>query len=241
MRIAICDDDRKYNENLHGMLKDYLHRNKIDKCKIDKYNSGVDLLKEYRNGIFEIIFLDVEMPLFDGFETAKKIREMDLDIDIIFVTYLSDHVQRGYDYNAKGYLSKGVTQQQIDEIMDKLISERLRNKNNAYYRVKLKNGGSVMLSLQRVLYFESNSHTISAVFENETNVFIGSLINLEQALRDKGFIRVNQSYLVNIKHVFIVSGNKVTIKKGKDIKVGRKYKKSLIDELIGEEAIRWRA
>ena len=239
MTIAICDDNESCIERLYGMLTNYLRRNEIDKCKIDKYTSSVDLLNGYNPYIFDLIFLDIEMPTLDGFETAKKIREVDLDVDIVFITYLRDHVQRGFDYNAKGYLYKEVTQEQIDERMDKLISERLRNRESAYYKVKLKKGGIVFLSLLRVLYFESDSHTISAVSENETHIFIGSLVNLERDLKDKGFIRVSQSYLVNIRHVFNVSGNQVTIKKGKDINIGRSYKQALNKAIEKKEASRW--
>jgi len=240
MKIAICDDDKKCNDKLHAMLADYLVREKIDKYEISEYTSGVELLDEYSLGTFDIIFLDVEMPGLDGFETAMKIREADLDVDIVFVTYLKDEVQRGFDFNAKGYLYKSVTQEQIDERMNKLINERLRNNRNAFHKIKLKNSGTALLSLARVLYFESYGHDISAVLENETLIFLDSITNLASELEGHGFVRINKSYLVNINHVFNVSGNRVTIIKGADLAVGRAYKQTLTDALAKREAGKWK-
>jgi len=241
VRIAICDDDIKCNENLTGMITDYMLRNEIEKYSIDDYISSSKLLDDYALGTFDIIFLDVEMPGdFNGFDTAKKIRDVDLDVDIVFITYLEDSVQRGFDYNAKGYLYKNVSQAQIDERMDKLISERLRNAESAFYKIKLKKGGTVLLSLPRVLYFESYSHDISAVMENETLIFIDTITNLTKELESKGFIRISQSYLVNIDHVFNVTGNQVTIIKGKDLAIGRVYKQALTEAIAKREVDKWK-
>jgi DNA-binding LytR/AlgR family response regulator len=93
--------------------------------------------------------------------------------------------------------------------------------------------------LARVLYFESYSHDISAVLENETHIFIDSLSKLEKDLQDKGFVRISQSFLVNMRHVFNVSGNQVTIKKGKDLPIGRSYKQALVDAVNKMEADKW--
>ena len=240
MKIAICDDNKIFNEKLYTMLTDYIVRKNTGKCEISVYSSGVELVEGYSPCTFDVIFLDVEMPDLTGFETAKKIREVDLDTDIVFITYLKDEVQRGFDFNAKGYLYKEVTQAQIDERMDKLITERLRNSESAFYEVKLKKGGTVKLFLPRVLYFESYSHDIWAVSEHETHIFISSITNLASELVDKGFVRISQSYLVNIAHVFNVKGNQVTIKKGKDLTVGRVYKKALSDAMEKREANKWR-
>jgi len=241
VKIAICDDNKKCNEKLDKMLKDYMCRNEIEEYSIYEYTSGRRLIEEYDVGTFDAVFLDVEMPNdFDGFKTAEKIREVDPGVDIVFVTFLKENVQRGFDYNAKGYLYKEITQEQIDDRMDKIIAERLRNAVNTFHKVKLKKGGTVLLSLPRVLYFESYSHDISAVMENETLVFIDTITNLTKQLESKGFIRISQSFLVNIAHVFNVTGYQVTIVRGKDLTIGRAYKQALIDAISKREVNKWK-
>ena len=241
MKIAICDDDEKCNEQLHKMLEDYLKRREIDKCDIKEYTSGLCLAEEYTSDLYDFIFLDVEMPKLDGFDTAQKIREVDLDVDIVFITYMKDDVQKGFDYNAKGYLYKNVTQEQIDARMDKLIEERLRNKEVAFRKIKIKNKGMALLSLARTQYFESSGHNITAVLETEEYVFLDSITKLATELSDKGYIQISQTHLVNIDHVFYIKGYKLTIKKGKeDLTVGRAYKQTLMEALETREANKWR-
>ena len=235
MRIAICDDDKKFNEQICNMIKSYLRQNKISKCEISQYTSGLALLKGFTPDLFDFIFLDVKMPKMNGFDTAKMIREVDLGVDIVFVTHMTDDVQRGYDYNAKGYIYKRVGQEQIYERMDKLIKERLRMTERGFHLVKEKNGGTVLLPLSRILYFESSGHDISAVSESDSHVFIDTLTNLSKELATKGFVRINQSHLVNIDHVFCMIGNQVILKKGKDISIGRSYKKAFV-EAYGKRA-----
>ena len=240
MRIAICDDDKKCNIQLRKMLENYAKRREIDKIMIEEYTSGLCLVDGYEPDLFDFIFLDVEMPKLDGFDTAQKIREVDLDVDTVFVTYMKSDVQRGFDYNAKGYLYKNVTQEQIDERMDKLIDERLRNKKISFRKIKIKNKGTGLLSLTRTQYFESQNHDIIAASEKEKHIFIDTITNLANELADKGFVQISQTHLVNIEHVFYVKGYKVTIKKGKDeLTVGRAYKQVLMDAIDKREANKW--
>jgi len=240
MKIAICDDNSECNEKLNKMLQNYMRSSDIEKYDIHVYTSGDSLINGFSPHKYDFIFLDVEMPGTDGFNTAKMIRELDLDVDIVFITNLKEGVQRGFDYNAKGYLYKDVTDDQISEKMDKLISERLRSNKDALMKIKLIKGGSVILSLSGIQYFESSSHQISAVSENETHVFIDTITNLTSKLESKGFIRVNQSNLVNIDYIFNITGSSVTIRKGGKITVGRAYKQAIDSAFRKREAEKWR-
>jgi DNA-binding LytR/AlgR family response regulator len=240
MIIAICDDDKKANEKMRTIVESYMRIKELEKFKIQEYPSGDALILDFTSGKFDIIFLDIEMPGTDGFSTAQKVRELDLDVDIIFITHLRESVQRGFDYNAKGYLYKGVTEKQIHEKIDKLVNERLRSKEDALLKVKLVKGASVLLSLARVQYFESSGHYISAVTETESTEFIATISDLAKELESKGFIRASRSHIVNVNYIFSLTGNKLTIKKGEDITVGRTYKQSINKTLEKRVIDKWK-
>ncbi|MCL2223207.1 MAG: LytTR family DNA-binding domain-containing protein [Oscillospiraceae bacterium] len=240
IRIAICDDDEEYNDKLKKMLSAYLHSKHIKDFELSEYTSGDSLIAKFVAKKYDFIFLDIEMPGSDGFSTAGKIRDIDFDVDIVFVTYAKESIQRGFDYNAKGYLYKEVTQEQINERMDKLVGERLRNREDSFLKVKLTKGGTVLISLSRVQYFESTGHYISVVSEDETHTFIDTITKLSEELESKGFVRVSRSHIVNMNYVFNLTGNKITIIKGDDITVGRSYKQILRKALEKRVVGKWK-
>lgn len=240
MQIAICDDNKECNDKLQNLIEEYFHNNEIVKSDIHVYTSGDDLIKEFLPQKFDIIFLDIEMPGIDGFITAQEIRELDLDVDIVFITNLKNGVQRGYDYDAKGYLYKDITKEKINELMDKLIHNKLRSNKDSLMKIKLNKGDYVLLSLSKIQYFESMSHDIIAISEKERYKFSNTITKLTSELENKGFIRVSQSYLVNIDYIFNMSGNTIVIRKGDRINIGRGYKQAIDNALKKRDTEKWK-
>ena len=240
MKIAICDDVKHYNDHLNELLTNYMKQNKIENYKISKYTSGVDLLKEYKPGLFNFIFLDIDMPNLDGFATAKRIKEIDFDAAIVFVTNMHEHVQKGYSYRAKAYLYKPIDQTQINDTMDDLIEEHLQSKRNGVYAFKVKNGANAYLSLTNILYFESHGHDVSVVTETESLIFLGKISTIAEGLADNGFVRINKSVILNTAHVFKDFGDHVTLKRGEEFTVSPSYKQKLREELKKLRDTKWK-
>ena len=132
MKIAICDDQTECNAKLKDMLMDYFHRMKIGNCIINEYISGNRLLESYAPGMYDLIFLDIVMPEVTGDKTAEQIRKVDLDVDLVFVTNMSDQSLMGYNYHAKGFLIKEVEQRQVDLLMGRLIHDMKHKKKLVY-------------------------------------------------------------------------------------------------------------
>jgi two-component system response regulator LytT len=211
MRIAVCDDVTNYNEQLCELLENYMRSNQITEYNIKQHISGIDLLKTFSCGTYDFIFLDVYMPEPDGFETAQRIRSLDLDVDIVFVTSATNQIQYGYRYSAKEYLCKPIVQKHIDDLMDRLLDDRRRKQSSESYKVQLKGkGGEIDLLLKDVLYFESTHHYINAVMiTSEVFTFRGKLPQVEADLVGKGFVCTHRSYLVNMRHTFTVTSKQV--------------------------------
>ena len=227
MKIAICDDVELYNRQLKEMLSGY-------GCSITEYSCGQALLEGHSRGLFDYIFLDVEMPGIDGFEAAGKIRETDTAVGIVFVTHMESRMQKGYIYGAKDYLCKPVTQQLIDDLMDRLLDEERRKNESVYYNVKLKfDEGTIRLKLADVLYFESNDRYILATTAEEAHTFRGRLSDVEKELKDRGFVRVHRSYLVNIRYAFKHFGGYILLRTGEKIEVGKKYRTAVDKAFMG--------
>jgi len=235
LKIAICDDnqDFDYNGRLNKLLDNYMINNQIFDYEIKLYTSGLDLTKEYSHGLYDFIFLDVDMPKFDGFETAEHIRKRDRYVYIVFVTNMADQVYNSFQYGAKDYLCKPASQSRIDKLMDRLISERNYQEKDNLYDIKLKFGGTTPLYLPDVLYFESDNQYVVAVTTGEEFTFVENLANVSECLESKGFIRIHRRRLVNKIHVFQVFGDYLVLKTGEEFTVGKRYKATLAKALKG--------
>lgn|GEM_PF-70007 len=226
MNIAICDDQKECNDNLRQMLKSYFRANQINNCEIKEYTSGDKLSKEYAPGMFDFIFLDVQMPGMSGLETAERIRSQDLSVDIIFVTNMRDQMRMGFNYNAKGFLIKEVSQDELDALMDRLVAEMRRREGIGVYPIKLKfDNGIVFLRLSDVLYFESHDKDVTAKTIDGDFEFRKQLSVVEQDLIGKGFLRINRSLLVNTSCIFKDFGDCLVLRGlTEELPIGNNYK-----------------
>ena len=75
--------------------------------EVTVFADGVDILEDYR-AVYDIIFLDVEMKHLDGMTTAERIRQMDADVILIFITNMAQYAIRGYSVGALDYVLKPV-------------------------------------------------------------------------------------------------------------------------------------
>lgn len=203
--IAICDDESCFRQSFQEYISSYLESHGIS-YEIDTFSSGEEFLAL---GIamtkYTVVFLDINMGKTDGVTTAKKIRSISKEIFIVFVTAFFDYTLEGYKVDAIRYLIKDSSythfQNTVNECMDSII-EKMN-----YVVVKKKfdfKEGAKEISLEKLLYVESNLHRLSFhVMEEELKIYTlyKTLDELERELEGNGFIRIHKSYLVNLKYI----------------------------------------
>jgi DNA-binding LytR/AlgR family response regulator len=222
MRVAICDDEVRCVENLRVLLADYAKRQDNLPLKIETYPSGDAFCRHFAMGKFDIVFLDVSMAEIDGFEVARRIRSLDLDVLVVFITYLEEYMSKSFSVAASDYLVKPVSQTDFDTTLARLRM-LLAHRRTSVYTVHLKGGGDKTIHLSNIFYLASNKHYIHAVTSEGEFDYIGKLSDEEEKLAREQFIRTHQSYLVNMAHIFIIFDDHVSLKDGTELPVSRKY------------------
>ncbi len=203
LNIAICDDELFFCHKIETILISYLNLCGID-YSIDVFQSGkefsllgIEMLK------YDIVFLDINMNQMNGIETAQIIRKYSKDVYIVFVTAYIDYTLEGYKVDAVRYILKNnnTLNSAVIECMD-AICEKMNHSVSLmefeFRECRLK------ISPEHILYIESNLHMLTFyVMEDTINKYTmyKKLDEIELELRESGFLRTHQSYLVNCIHV----------------------------------------
>lgn len=208
IKIAIVDDDKNERDIIAEMTEFYFKKTGRLDFNIDRFGDGIDLLKEYRP-IYDIIFLDIEMNLLDGMNTAKKIRELDEKAVIIFITRMAQYAVKGYEVDAIGFIVKPVKYSVFEMYLKKALhaAELGRNENitiQSDYK-------QIVLSLRDIVYIESAGHDVFFYTSKGEYRTYGTLKSYAEKLRDKHFRLCNQSYLINVSHITDISQTEVTV------------------------------
>ena len=216
MNIIICDDCQKDRTFLNSLLREY-EKKSIEQFYIMEYASGIGLCED--KGILsncQIVFLDINMEKQDGLKTAIKIKELHPDIYIVLVTAYMSYSLEGYKVKASRFLLKDDLEQTIKECMDSLIRDI--RKKDCYVEYSFVEG-MVKLLTDDIIYIETARH--KNVFYTKKNVYTiyKKMDEIEAELCSLGFVRIHQSFLVNMRYIEKISSYVLRLITGKEISV----------------------
>lgn len=223
MRIAIVEDDVNCASILRGYIEQYNQKYYTD-YKSVWYKNGLDFISDY-HPIYDIVYMDIKMPHLDGMETAKKLREYDENIALIFVTNMMQYAIKGYEVNALDFMLKPVKYYDF-ELKLKKADDFLQKKQDSMITIHMKDM-TKRVSSREIYYIEVMNHSL--IYHLKENVYktFGKMKNLETDLQLANFAQCNKSYLVNLKHVREVHTDYIMV--GKDaIPISRRKKKEFM-------------
>lgn len=230
MKIAICDDEEMFSSQLKEYLESYY---KSMDLIIDKFKSGEEFLKRYTNMNcgYDIIFLDIEMKQIDGIETAKKLRELNNDIIIIFLTSHLEFAPEGYEVNAFRFLIKPI---QKEKLKNALLDVQYQIDRNKKILIKDKDR-EVLLKYTDIVYIEAQNVNIKICTMNEKFLIRKTLREIEEELKGPTFFKCHRSYIVNLDFVIDYDNKIITMENKEKISLSRNkysdFKNSMITYL----------
>lgn len=221
MWIAVCDDDRAFLEQLSATLNRW---SEGTEHRINVFTDGDALLQAHMSDPFDVIILDMVMPLLSGIDTAKEIRQMDKLVKIIFITSSPEFALESYTVKATNYLLKPLDTAKLVECMDELDMEFRKGRrsiavksNAAVHRIELDSIEYLEAQNKKVLF----SLTDGRVIETGDPLYVfEDLLNLED-----GFYKCSRSYIVNIHRIDTYTLKEVKMRSGYRIPISRKNQK----------------
>ncbi len=229
MRIAIVEDHREDQQRLSSFIGQYFRETAPEiKQSIVCFDNAVDFLENYQ-AIYDIVFLDIQMPLMDGMTAVEKLRRLDEQVPVIFATSMAQYAVRGYNVNAVGFVLKPI------RYHDFFLSMR-----RAVALAALKVGQTILISdkqgMERIVssdlvYVEVSGHMLRYHTVSGIVCATGSLNELEERLKPSDFLRCNSCYLVNPRHIRRVQGYELIMDNGEMVQISHPKKKAFMEAL----------
>lgn len=225
LRIAVCEDQTTDRDILLRHLKDHAFKMMLH-MEISSFGSGEELLELFAPGMFQLVFLDIFMTGITGVETAFRIRKMDPDCVIVFVSTSPSYRAEGFEVGAVHYLIKPLTPEGIEVVFSrcrKLITEMEKSIEVTVDRRPL------WVLMGNILYAEVYGktvliHTVHGVVKTRA-----SLGEMADKLREGPFLLCHRCYIVNLQHVAEVEEADFLMQNGSRVPI-RKNGRQLIRE-----------
>ncbi len=132
IRTIIVDDEKLAIQGLQLRLEAFEDVEVIDTC-----SNGREAIRKIKTEKPDLVFLDIQMPGFDGFSVVKGVMEIEPPL-FVFVTAFEEHAIRAFEANAVNYLMKPVDEDKLADTVAR-VRQRLAEKKSAEEADKLKN------------------------------------------------------------------------------------------------------
>ena len=228
MKIAICDDERIFREELSKALYDYFGKLDLD---LVEYQDGREVLEAVEKGAgFDALFLDIEMKDVDGMTAAARLRKLGIEAPVIFLTSHTEMAMEGYEVAAFRFLGKPLREDKLLQTMADL-RETLLHAKSIMIRC---DGEDVVVPLEKLVYVEAQNNSVRLVLADQEYVIRKKLSDIETELAEQSdlFVRIHRGYLVNLQHVKKNHGTEVSMSNGELLSVSRSLAMSFKEALI---------
>lgn len=191
---AVCEDDPADRERLCGLI-----RSGGIPTQIAVFERGEALLSAWQPGRFDLIFMDIYLGSLDGVEAVQRLRRLDEEVPIAFITSSPDFALEGYRMNVAKYIEKPASQKAVNEM---LALARDRKAQRSQDTVLLGQRNPMRIPVARLRYVEQQAHNLVFYLAGgSTEKRKGTLDGLAPLLAGYPFFRCHKSYLVNLSFV----------------------------------------
>ena len=223
MKLAVIEDEQAHSELLTSYLENWGVERDIS-LQIKTFVSAEQFLFVWEEQWdFDVLFVDIQMGDMNGMEMAKKIRQTDQDIPIVFTTGIADYLEEGYEVEALYYCLKPLSKEKLDRCMDRVLQREARE----HYVVVQAGEDKVKLPVERIAYVEARGHVCLVEYctrEGKTlHVEVKeSLSDLERMFADYDFVKCHRSYLCRVGCIHHIGKTEIVFDNGSHIPVSRR-------------------
>lgn len=232
IRVFIVDDEPPARRNLTLLLA-----RDTDIEILGEYGSGRDALTAIRQLSPDLVFLDVQMPEFDGFDIVEMLGNQ--APEIIFVTAYDQYALRAFDAGALDYVLKPFDNARFERALAR-AKERIalsRRATPKLERLVIKCSGEVrFIRISDIDWIEAEDYYACVHVGARRHLLRRSLADLEKDLASANFCRIHRSAIVNLDRIKTLNLNSegeynVVLENGSELRLSRRHRKELQSRL----------
>lgn len=234
LTAIIVDDELHGRENLKKIIENYCHEIEILGCA-DSVVSAKELVSIHNP---DVVFLDINMPVLDGFDFLDEYD--DRDFMVVFVSAHEEFGINAVKAGAADYLLKPVNIKELKQTVKKLLV--IKNKEikieTVYETDKLvlpASHGFNVLVIDDIIRLEAEGCYTKVIFKDGKNKIVSrTLKDFEDAIPKEKFFRIHKSHLINLKYIkdySNISGNFVTMTDGSKVEISRRRAPEFIQKI----------
>ena len=225
-RIGICDDEIDVCASIETMIEGYAIKTG-EQFYMDVFYSGESLLRQFEQGImYDLIFLDIEMPGISGIDLGSMLRvkyQNELT-KIVYMSWMSQYALDLFQVRPLDFLVKPFTKERVIANIDK-AQELLTNQTQFFiYKIE-KNFHK--LPVYQIRYFKSDNRLI-VIHSTEGDIsFYDKLEKVEDRLDNTYFWRIHKSYIVNYQHISVFEYKRIYLDDGTELPISQAFRKNI--------------
>lgn len=222
LKIAIVDDNAESIDKCCEIIKSV---KELSPDTIDCFNDGKSFLNSIENR-YNIVILDIDMPEINGFDVAKKIRELSPNSLIMFYTAHEQYVFKSFEFQPFRYIRKEMAE---NEMPFALKCAAMQIHDSVDKEICLKVGDTnIKINSSSIMFFEKYKHNLEITCNfGEKFIVRKTLDELMGAIEDDNFIYAHKSAVVNMKYVKQVTPTDIILENGTKIPISRRNFKSI--------------
>ena len=217
-RLAVCDDAIEYMEQTVALLEQWRSEKNINFI-IDSFDNGDALLSALSHHSYDLIFLDIIMPMFSGIDTCAEIRKENTQTKIVFLSVSPEFGVEAFRVKANGYLLKPVTAEALYPLLEEYLSD---NEESAGFLIARSMSMVKRIPMEEICYAEAqNKHVLIYTTDGSELNTSTPLHQLAEKMSLPCFFQCHRSYVVNMNHIHSFTKNLLTMSNGSTIPVSR--------------------
>lgn len=226
MKIAICDDEIRFVENVKKHIAFYSNEKGVD-IEVYAFCAPNDLLKT--NEIYNIAILDVEMPDMNGLELGEKLREKNRHIILMYITAHTKYLDDALNLNATRFFEKPIDSKRFYLGLD----DAIKRIDETIIDIYLRNEDSVInIAAEDIVYVEISNRKTKVVTENKIYESAYNIKFWERKLISSIFVKPHKSYIINLKYLTKYERSTIELNNQYKIGISRSYQTSFYKKFI---------